>query len=269
MDVSGAVELHVNRRAREMAPVRLTGNYGSEILRSNVAFRPGRLDLDLFTPEFQKLLQEAEATYREEAKGHRLSFIVFKQVPWHHYSRLSLEQSQLTVRSPFLDNDLVALAYQVPPELATSPLPLLQLIAEGNPLLETVPTDRALRRRPAPLFSRVGQAFQEFTAKAEYAYDYGMPDWAARTDRVFKPLHLEKLFLGRHKFYHFRVWYRDQLASSVKEVLLDGQSLAGSHLNLREARERVTGHLDGKCNFTLGIHKILGTELLQRSLFLN
>ena len=57
MDVSGAVELYVNRFAREIAPIRLTGNYGSEILRSNVAFRPGRLDTSLFTPEFCRLIR--------------------------------------------------------------------------------------------------------------------------------------------------------------------------------------------------------------------
>ena len=60
MDVSGAVELYANRRARQIAPVRLTGNYGSEILRSNVAFRPGKLDRSVFTPEFGVLLDEAE-----------------------------------------------------------------------------------------------------------------------------------------------------------------------------------------------------------------
>ena len=27
--------------------------------------------------------------------------------------------------------------------------------------------------------------------------------------------------MGRHKFYHFRVWYRDQLSQYLKEVLLD------------------------------------------------
>ena len=41
MDVTGSVELYVNRIASQIAPVRLTGNYGSEIVRGNVAFRPG------------------------------------------------------------------------------------------------------------------------------------------------------------------------------------------------------------------------------------
>ena len=145
MDVSGAVELYVNRRAREIAPIRLTGNYGSEILRSHVAFGPRQFDRSLFTPEFSHLLDGAVETYRSEAAGHRLSFIAFKQVPWHHYSRLSVEKSQLTPRSPFLDNELVRLAYQTPPELVGRPEPLLQLIANGNRTLSEVETDRALR----------------------------------------------------------------------------------------------------------------------------
>ena len=59
-------------------------------------------------------------------RGNPLSFIAFKQVPWHHYSRLAVEQSQITVRSPFLDNDLVALAFQAPPEAVTSLAPSLR-----------------------------------------------------------------------------------------------------------------------------------------------
>jgi len=61
-------------------------------------------------------LPAAAHAYSEEAAGNQLSFIAFKQVPWHHYARLAVEQSQITIRSPFLDNDLVALAFQAPSE---------------------------------------------------------------------------------------------------------------------------------------------------------
>ena len=213
MDVSGAVELYVNDRARRIAPVRLTGNYSCSI-RSNVAFRPSRVDPSMFTPEFRPLLEQAAETYRQEATGHRLSFIVFKQVPWHHYSRFAAERSQLTPRSPFLDHELVALAYRAPRHLQGSPQPLLELIHRGNPAMESVRTDRALHPGPGGL-RKLQHQWQEFTAKAEYAYDYGMPSWLARADRALKPLHLERLVLGRHKFYHFRVWYRDQLRHAV------------------------------------------------------
>jgi len=265
MDVSGAVELFVNRQAREIAPIRLTGNYGSEVLRSNVAFRPARLDTTLFTPEFGRLLKVAEETYRSEAAGHRLSFIAFKQVPWHHYARFAVERSQLTVRSPFLDNELVALAYQAPPELATSAQPLLQLIAAGNPALDSIGTDRALRRHSVPVITKLAHTWQEFTAKAEYAYDYGMPPWLARTDHVFARAHLERMFLGRHKFYHFRVWYRDQLRGYLQE---QGLKSDGHPPCYRDGAVTavVQDHLSGRANRTLELHKLLTVQLIERSL---
>jgi len=263
MDVSGAVELHVNRRAREIAPIRLTGNYGSEILRSNVAFGPGRLDTTLFTPEFSQLIEQAAETYRIEAAGHRLSFIAFKQVPWHHYARLAVEKSQLTVRSPFLDNELVALAYRAPPELAASVQPLLQLIGQGNPALGSVGTDRALRRHSVPVITELAQTWQEFTAKAEYAYDYGMPPWLARADHALARAHLERLFLGRHKFYHFRVWYRDQLRDYLQD---QGLKSDGHPPCYRDGAVTavIQGHLSGRANWTLELHKLLTVQLIER-----
>jgi asparagine synthase (glutamine-hydrolysing) len=98
--------------------VRLTGNYGSEIVRGNVAFRPRKFTESLLEPEFAQHVRDSDATYNAERDCHPVSFIAFKQVPWHHYSRLAVEQSLLTVRSPFLDNDLVALMYRAPRELS-------------------------------------------------------------------------------------------------------------------------------------------------------
>src|SRR5262249_31996834 len=155
-----------------------------------------------------KLVHTAATTYDSECAGHRLSFIGFKQVPWHHYARLSVEQSQLTPRSPYLDNDLVALMYQAPPDLFLRKDPSWRLIAEGNMVLAKVRTDRGLLYRPPPIIGTMQHLYEAFTVKAEYAYDYGMPQWLARIDHIVAPLHLERLFLGRHKFYHFRVWYR-------------------------------------------------------------
>ena len=96
MDVTGAAELYVNRLARQIAPVRLTGNYGSEILRRNVAFKPRALPSEMFSSDFLPQLSAAAHAYSEEAAGNQLSFIAFKQVPWHHYSRLAVEQSQIS-----------------------------------------------------------------------------------------------------------------------------------------------------------------------------
>ena len=75
---------------------------------------------------FAQWLDAAAATYAEERNVHALTFIAFKQVPWHHYARRAIEQSQLLVSSQFLDNDFVALMPQAPPEIIDSPNLALQ-----------------------------------------------------------------------------------------------------------------------------------------------
>ena len=266
MDVTGAVELYVNRIARKIAPVRVTGNYGSEVLRGNVAFRPSSLHEDLLEPEFAKLVHTASTTYDSECAGHRLSFIGFKQVPWHHYARLSVEQSQITPRSPYLDNDLVSLMYQAPPDLFLSKEPSFRLIAEGNTELAKVRTDRGLLYRPPPVIGNLQQLYEEFTVKSEYAYDYGMPQWLASIDHILAPLHLERLFLGRHKFYHFRVWYRDELSQYVKDMLLDSCTRKRPYLHETFLVDMVNAHLKGTRNYTREIHRVLTVELIHRQL---
>ncbi len=266
MDVSGAAELYVNRLARQIAPVRLTGNYGSEILRRHVAFKPRSLAEEMFSPDLIPQLNVAANTYSEEAQGNPLSFIAFKQVPWHHYARFAIEQSQISVRSPFLDNDLVALAFQAPPEATTSLTPSLRLIAEGNPLLGRIPTDRGITYPENGITNRLHRSVEEFLTKAEYAYDYGMPNWLARIDRGLAPFRFERLFLGRQKFCHFRTWYRHQLAGYVKEILLDQRARARGYLNGSALESLVNAHVSGLSNYTVEIHKLLSIELLHRTL---
>lgn len=266
MDVTGAAELYVNRLARQIAPVRLTGNYGSEILRRHVAFKPRALRCELFAPEFLQLLAAANRTYLEESAGNRLSFIAFKQVPWHHYARLTVEQSQLALRSPFLDNDLVGLAFRAPTETATSLAPALQLIADGNPVLGRIPTDRGITYPADRMGNRVHRSIQEFLARAEYAYDYGMPDWLAKVDRWLAPFRFERLFLGRQKFYHFRSWYRRELANYLRDILLDARSRRRPYLNTAAVEPMIEAHIRGTLNCTTEIHKILSLELMHRRL---
>jgi asparagine synthase (glutamine-hydrolysing) len=266
MDVTGAAELYVNRLARQIAPVRLTGNYGSEILRRHVAFKPRALPSEMFSSDFLPQLPAAAHAYSEEAAGNQLSFIAFKQVPWHHYARLAVEQSQITLRSPFLDNDLVALAFQAPPEAVSSLAPSLRLIAQGNPTLSRIPTDRGITYTANRMTNGVHRLVQEFLAKADYAYDYGMPNWLARIDKGLGPFRFEKIFLGHQKFCHFRSWYRHQLAGYVKAILLDPRSRSRSYVNGPVLERLVKSHVNGLRNYTVEIHKLLSIELLHRTL---
>lgn len=266
MDVSGAASLYVNRIARdEIAPVRMTGNYGGEVLRGVVMLGPAKLRNPFLTSEFMSKVNEGRATLAAERQCRRTSLIISKQVPWHHHSRFKLESSQLTIRSPYLDNELVSLAFQAPTDISTNQRLAARLITDGKPELAQFPTDRGPLGRSGML-GRISERYQEFTFKADYAYDYGMPHWLARTDRLLSPLHLERLFLGRHKYYHFRYFYRTQLAPFVKEVLLDPRALSRPYLDRRQVEQMVLDHTAGRGNYTSEIHVLLTSELTQRQL---
>lgn len=265
MDVTGSMDLYVQRLARQIAPVRLSGVCGGEILRRLVMFKPDSPKQGVFDPTLACSIRDAAVTYANELQGHRLSFSSFKQAPWYMANKFTVERSQVTYRTPYFDNELVALAYQTPAKLLNNE-PALRLIAEGNPRLARIGTDRGIAFQSIPGVTQAFHQYQEFTFKAEYAYDYGMPQWLARLDHVFAPLHLEKLFLGRHKVAHFRVWYRDELSSYVKEMLLDPLTLQRPYLRADALEKIIEGHVKGYRNYTTEINKILMLELIQRKL---
>jgi asparagine synthase (glutamine-hydrolysing) len=267
-DVSRSPDVYVNEKARAIAPVRMTGNYGGEVLRKVRTFKPVAPLPGLFRPEFLSHVRKASETFARVAKGHPVSFAVFKQCPWNHYGILALEQTQLSLRSPFLDNDLIRTVFRGPASALDSNTDSLRLIAAGKGELLRIPTDRGLAGGKGRLSGAASRCLLEFQFKAEYAYDMGMPQWVARVDHAFSALHLERLFLGRHKVFHFRIWYRDALAGYVREMLLDSRSLGRPYIERKRLEELVQGHLKGDRNYTNEIHKVLSLEIFHR-LFLD
>jgi asparagine synthase (glutamine-hydrolysing) len=264
VDLSRSPDLYVNEKVREIAPVRVVGTYGSEMLLQAVMFKAEEPTEGLYQDEFGPQIHAARKTYDASRQVHPMTFVAFRQSPWHHFGVLGLEQSQVAVRSPYLDNDLVKTIYKAPGTIAANEEARLRLIKEGNPALAQLRTDRGV----GGLNGNLSRGILEFFFKAEYAYDYGMPQWVAQVDHLFAPLHLERIWLGRHKVFHFRVWYRDQLANYVREMLFDQRSLARPYLNAESVRKIVNGHLKGNRNYTTEIHRLLTLELTHR-LFLD
>lgn len=260
VDVGRSPDLYVNEKARQIAPVRMVGTYGSEILLHDVMFKAVRPASGLYHPGMSPWIDNAESTYHASLRCHPVTFAAFRQSPWHHYGVLGLEQTQVGVRTPYIDNELVKTVYRAARIPNLNQRSRVQLLLSGNPAIGALRTDRGSRG----LNSAITRAVLEFTFKAEYAYDYGMPQWLASLDHLFAPLHFERLWVGRHKIFHFRPWYRDQLAQYVRDVLLDSRSLARPYLNRRAVSNVVTGHLSGTRNHTLEIHRLLTLELAHR-----
>jgi asparagine synthase (glutamine-hydrolysing) len=160
-------------------------------------------------------------------------------------------------------NDLLKTVFRAPELDRTTNSASMRLIADGNPALSRIPTDFGLAGRKT-LAEMMSYSWLRFTFRAEYAYDRGMPQWLAGTDHMLRPLHLERLFLGRHKPLHFRSWYRDQLSGYVREMLLDPKSLSRPYLERKKVQQIVEAHIAGTRNYTTEIHKLLKLEILHR-----
>jgi asparagine synthase (glutamine-hydrolysing) len=264
VDVGRAPDLYLSEKAREIAPIRMTGNYGGEILRGVRTFKPVEPAAGLFCPEILSDVHLAAKTYAEILHGHPVSFAAFQQAPWSLYGVLALEQTQLTMRSPYLDNDFVRTVFRSPMSALASNEVSLRLVADGNRTLLGIPTDRGLAGDRRGIKGAASRGLLEFMFKAEYASDMGMPQWLARLDHALSPLRPGQFFLGRHKPFHFRVWYRDDLAGYVREMLLDPQSLSRSYIERKGLEVVVEGHLRGDRNYTTEIHKLLTLEILHR-----
>lgn len=266
VDVGRAPDLYLNQKARTIAPVRLTGNYGSEILRAVVSFKPENPQGGIFSPEFDSQIHQAGNTYRQIREGHPISFAAFRQAPWHMYGIVALEQTQVVMRSPFLDNEFVRTVFRSPASVTASGAVSWRLIADGNRSLLEIPTDRGAGGSQGRVRETVSRAVLECLFKAEYAYDMGMPQWLARFDHLFAFCRFEKLFLGRHKPFHFRVWYRDELATYLRDMLLDSRSLSRGWVNRTRLVAAIESHIRGTRNYTKELHKLLTLELLHRVL---
>lgn len=264
VEVKHAPDLYVGERTAHFAPVRVTGNYGGEVLRHVRTLKTADVVPGLFAASLDASIRNAKATYSSLLVAHPLSFAVFRQAPWRQYGLLALERTQQTIRSPFLDNEIVRTVFRAPKTSLESDGVSVRLIADGNGRLSTIRSDRGLLGDVRGLTAALQQAYFDFTFKAEYAWDYGMPDSVVRMDRAMKRLHLERLFLGRHKFTHFRIWYRDTLSSYVREFLLDARSLSRPYLKRGAVERVVTEHCSGLRNHTDTIHRLLTLEHLHR-----
>lgn len=266
LDVTCAIDLYVQDKIARIAPVRLTGTNGGELLRRIVVFRPKEIAEDVFQEGIAQRIDETADTYATETRGHPLSFVAFKQAPWFLAPKFGLERQRVKLRMPYFDNELVRLLYQAPDEDVQSNGISLRLIEAAKPSLVRVPTDRGICSRSFLSATGLPHLFQEFTFKAEYAFDYGMPQWLAPLNRTFGFLQPDRIFLGRHKIQHFRAYYQGVLANYVKDVLLDSRSLSRPYLRKQRVAHIVNQHVSGARNYTREIHKLITLELIQRQL---
>ena len=269
LDICGSHNIYLNKLAREIAPIRMTGTFGGEILRNVSGFNAFPPDKKLFHPDFRNYLAEAIDTLLANKKGREISISMFKEAPWLKKNSFLLEQTQLTYRAPFMDNDLVSLIYRAPQDVLNTKELSLRLIKDGNPSLFNIMSDRGFGGSSNFISSFGLQLFYWLVFKAEWYCNTATPHWMVKLEKTFAPLHLENFILGRNKFEHHRKWFQNELSDYVREILLDKQTAVRPYFNKRFLEKMVYGHIKGNRNYLNEINKILTVELTYRLLIEN
>ena len=258
-----AHEIYLTSLARQLAPIRLTGNFGSEILRSMSTLKPLGLADQLLAPAW-RLGDAAAPAASAQASVHPVTYAAFREVPWHLFGTLAASRSQLRFRSPYLDNELVRLAFRAPPAARKSAKSALLLIKDLSPDLAAIPTDRAVRLAGGPL-QPVRRAIAEITFKLDYYHMEGLPNALAWLDAPLRRLDRTHV-LGQHKFLPYRNWFRNELAGYVADVFSESRVRHMPYWNAVALPSILADHVLGRRNHTKEINAVLTLESVDRQL---
>jgi len=265
--ILGAHEIYFHRLARSLSAWRLTGNFGSEVLRGISTYKPLRLTAELFDAELaHKIDSTAGQLLAHRNQTHPDTFASFKEIPWNLFGSVAAGRTQVTFRTPFLDNQIVALAYQMPAQLRKSSLFCARFIHTNRPELSAIPTDRGFTGHNAgPLFL-ARRGFAEVTFKMDYYYNEGLPGRVSALDPAFQFLAAKTKLAGTHKYLHYSRWFRHELAAYIKQSLAGLPACGENFWNRNFIKKLADQHVSGRKNYSSEIHAVLTLETVARQL---
>jgi asparagine synthase (glutamine-hydrolysing) len=267
-DALGAHDVYFNQVARTIGPIRLTGKFGSEVVRIRRLIPSGDFPRRLMSPELLPLLDEAPALDQISQKTHPLTRVVAEEIPWHEFGRVSVEQSQVILRTPYMDNELVRLMYQAPPGMRASRDLQARYVKERGHELADTPTNLGRVGCDNDLMSKLTYLPLWALFKVEYIYLYATPHWLTRLDRKLEKLKLERIVAGRQKFEGYRIWMKTHLADFLRDVLLNPHARCCDFFDKAWLVKVVARHTAGSHNYLNEINKMLTVELICSSLLM-
>ena len=254
---TGAHEVYFNTRARQMSPVRLTGNFGSEVLRSVSTFKPLDLAPELLNADFAGTVERAR---QARSASHPVTFAAFEEIPWRLFGNLAAGRCAVTFRTPYLHNEIVALAYRAPDGSRRSSASALNLIRDNSPRLSRIPTDMGLKpddHGPMAVMRMLGN---RVASKLDYMYQEGVPPRLSSWGGLIDVLASKG---PRHRYLPYRRWFRDELAGHVAGVLTTSASQL-PYWNRSALESIAREHASGRKNYVREINAVLSLEAVHR-----
>lgn len=261
----GAHEAYLNRAARQLAPVRLTGVFGGEILRGTSTFKPIGLVPDLLDSGLRREVDVCAQQFGI-AHEHPTTFAAFKEIPWSIFGSVAACRSQVSFRTPYLDNELVALAFQISDCLRTSSDSAIRFVEQEDATLSQIPTDMGELGNSVGLKSVWRNFFSKMTFKLDYWSNDGMPHWLSPFDPVLDRLNSDVGLLGLHKYLRYRRWFRRELSGYLKEMLSARSVRQSTAWNASFVSDLAENHIRGRRNYVQEINAVLTLDAVQRLL---
>ena len=259
----GAHEIYLNNRARALSPVRVTGVFGGEILRGVSMFKPLHLAHRLVNADLAETVSSCTGSWSRNGE-HSVTFAAFRETPELRFALVSASRSQVTFRTPYLDNEIVALAYRAPETARMSSDCTSSLVKVNNLLLSKLPTDMGELGEA----NRVTVASRRILAKVACKLDYfrseGLPHGLSRLDPLLTQISSVLGIAGLHKYLPYRSWFQRELADYVRSVVSDAQAQHAPFWNLDFLEYMLREHIRGRKNYTLELNAVLTLEAVER-----
>jgi asparagine synthase (glutamine-hydrolysing) len=227
-------------------------------------FRSLGLSGRLVRPDFARVINSSA---RQVTEGHPVTFAAFKEIPWNLFGNLAAGRSQVSFRTPYLDNEIVALAYRAPASLRASARPALHLIKDNDPILSSIPTDMGKMGEIGGLAGASRRFLSKITFKLDYFYNEGLPHWLSSVDPLFMRFASGSRMIGLHKYLHYRRWFQRELAGYLNDAVTAARARLTPFWNPDFLEGMARHHVSGRRNYVREINAVLTLEAVERLLF--
>jgi len=178
---------------------------------------------------------------------------------------LSIETSQLVLRTPYTDKDLVEFLLQVPYNYFVNSDLQKYIVIKNSPQLAQIPSDKGQYIAESTVLEKLNQRMVYLLMKMDKAYNWhAMPHLLARLEPLWGRSWLQNIVLGHNQFINYRLWVKNDLQDFAKEILLGESTLSRPYFDRKFLTKMVLNHFNGKANYTNEIGAILSFEIWHR-----
>lgn len=262
-DVFKSHELYFNRLTRVLCPIRLTGKWGTQTASRRFFTLKPKIDKRVFSDPFLSDIKDLQHYIRPFEGRESIMEVIRSAWPSGY---LSIENSQLVVRTPYTDKEFVMLVFSAPDEYLQGRNIQKSIVRRNCPPLADIPSDKSGYIKSEDTLKNiklwlVSSIYKSIT-KLDKAYlHFDVPHFCTRLDPFMKFTRLERLFLGFCYLESYRRWVKNELRDFIQNTLLDERTLSRPCFNPQFIKKMTSDHFGNRANYVAEIGKIISLEL--------